>query len=34
MFVAMAAIAGVIFLCVLALPRVSVMRAPATSPAS
>ncbi len=34
MFVAMAAIAGVIFLCVLALPSVSVMRAPATSPAS
>ncbi len=34
MFVAMAAIAGVIFLCVLALPRVSVMRAPATSPVS
>lgn len=34
MFVAMAAVAGVIFLCVLALPRVSVMMAPATSPAS
>ncbi len=33
MFVAMAAIAAVIFLCVLALPRVSVMKAPATSPA-
>ncbi len=34
MFVAMAAVAAVIFLCVLALPRVSVMTAPATSPAS
>ncbi len=34
MFVAMAAVAAVIFLCVLALPRVSVMKAPATSPAS
>ncbi len=33
MFVAMAAIAAVIFLCVLTLPRVSVMTAPATSPA-
>ena len=33
MFVAMAAVAGVIFLCVLTLPRVSVMMAPATSPA-
>ena len=34
MFVAMAAVAAVIFLCVLALPRVSVMTAPATSPAT
>ena len=34
MFVAMAAVAAVIFLCVLALPRVSVMTSPATSPAS
>jgi predicted MFS family arabinose efflux permease len=34
MFVAMVAVAAVIFLCVLALPRVSVMTAPATSPAS
>ena len=33
MFVAMAAVAAVIFLCVLTLPRVSVMMAPATSPA-
>jgi MFS family permease len=34
MFVAMAGVAAVIFLCVLALPQVSVMKAPATSPAS
>ena len=34
MFVAMAGVAAVIFLCVLALPRVSVMTVPATSPAS
>ena len=34
MFVAMAAVAAVIFLCVLALPRVSVMKAPAPSPAT
>jgi len=34
MFTAMAVVAGVIFLCVLALPRASVMTAPAPSPVS
>jgi MFS family permease len=34
MFVAMTAVAGIIFLCVLALPRISVMKMPAPSPAS
>jgi MFS family permease len=34
MFMAMTAVAGVIFLCVLALPRISVMSAPVPSPAS
>jgi predicted MFS family arabinose efflux permease len=34
MFMAVTAVAGVIFLCVLALPRIGVMSAPVPSPAS